>query len=60
MIKIDNDIEDDFHHGDDDNNNNNWSETQSNDIRYYRMSKHKHKEDQIVNIVKSYQILSQN
>lgn len=48
---------DDCHHGVYDNNNNNWNETQSTDIRYWRMSKHKHKEAQIVNIVKSYQIL---
>ena len=50
--------DDDCHHGDDDNNNNNiWRETQSIDIRYCRTSKHKHKENQIVNIFESYQIL---
>ena len=57
-----NNEDDDWNDGDDVNNNNinNRSETQSMDYRYYRMSKHKHKEDKIVNTVKSYQILSQN
>jgi len=60
-----NNEDDDCHDGDDVNNNNNnnnsnRSEKQSTDNRYCIMSKHKHKEDKIVNIVRSYQILSQN
>jgi hypothetical protein len=61
----DNREDDDNDDGDDVNNNNNnnnsnRSEKQSTDNRYCIMSKHKHKEDKIVNIVRSYQILSQN
>lgn len=50
--------DDDCDYGEDDNDNS-WNETQNTNNRCCRISKHKQKEEQIVHIFKSYQILIQ-